>query len=104
MIEARHVLHATMTILLLAAARPCDAQVRTTGQIVGTARDPSGAVVPNADIEVTDVGTANRQTGKTGAEGGFVFPALQPGRYRILATAPGFGPAGIAEVGGQTRR
>src|SRR5437660_9398700 len=104
MIEAKHVLGATATILCLAAALPCDAQVRTTGQIVGTAKDPSGAVVPNADIEVTDIGTANRQTGKTGPEGGFIFPALQPGRYRILATASGFEPAVIAEVIVETGR
>jgi hypothetical protein len=78
--------------------------VCTTGQIVGTAKDPSGAVVPNAEIEVTDAGTANRQTGKTGPDGGFVFPALQPGRYRILATATGFEPAVIEEVIVETGR
>src|SRR5215510_5367313 len=93
-----------LTVMGLAVALPSHAQVRTTGQIVGTAKDPSGGVVPNAEIEVTDVGTGNRIANKTGAEGGFVFPALQPGRYRILATATGFQPVVVDEVVVQTGR
>ncbi len=85
-------------------AAPAAAQVRTTGQIVGTVKDPSGAVVPNVDLEVTDVGTGNRQTGKSTDEGGFVFPALQPGHYRMLATATGFEPAVIDDVVVETGR
>src|SRR5204862_7314412 len=41
---------------------------------------------------------------KSGSEGGFVFPALQPGRYRILATATGFEPAVIDAVVVETGR
>lgn len=104
MMTATRVFRAALTVACLAFALPSGAQVRTTGQIVGTARDPSGAVVPNADVEVTDVGTAHRLTSKSGAEGGFVFPALQPGRYRILATAAGFEPALIDEVIVETGR
>jgi hypothetical protein len=67
-------------------------------------RDPSGAVVPNAEIEVTDTSTGNAQTGKSGSEGGFVFPALQPGRYRVLATATGFEPAVVDGIVVETGR
>jgi len=88
-------------LTIAAAAR---AQVRTTGQIVGTVKDPSGAVVPDGDVEVTDVATGNRQTGKSSREGGFVFPALQPGHYRILATAAGFEPAVIPDIVVETGR
>ena len=102
--HAKRAARVVLTIACLAPALPSHAQVRTTGQIVGTAKDPSGAVVPNAEIEVTDVGTANRQTGKTGAEGGFVFPNLQPGHYRILATAPGFEAAVVEDVVVETGR
>jgi hypothetical protein len=104
MTHPRHALCAALAMVCLAVALPSHAQVRTTGQIVGTAKDPSGAVVPNADVEVTDVGTANRQTGKTGPDGGFVFPNLQPGHYRILATAVGFEPAVVEDVVVETGR
>src|SRR5262245_26865684 len=86
------------TLICLVVAAPLHAQVRSTGQIVGTVKDPSGAVVPNAAVELTDVGTGNRQAGKSSDAGGFVFPALQPGRYTILATATGFEPAAIDVV------
>jgi len=89
---------------LACPAAPAAAQVRTTGQIVGTVKDPSGAVVPNAAIEVTDTATGNVQTARSSSEGGFVFPALQPGRYRVLATATGFEPAVLDAVVVETGR
>jgi len=65
-------------------------QVRTTGQIIGTVHDPSGAVVPKAIVEATDIGTGISATTTSSEQGGFVFPALQPGHYRLLVTAPNF--------------
>jgi hypothetical protein len=88
----------------IAVAAPAGAQVRTTGQIVGTVKDSSGAVVPNVAVEVTDVATGTRHTSQSGSEGGFVFPTLQPGHYRVLATAAGFEPAVIDDVVVETGR
>ena len=59
------------------------AQGRTAGQIVGTVKDASGAVVPKADLVLIDNGTGATTETKSGADGGFVFPNLQPGRYQI---------------------
>jgi len=100
----RRALTALVLIALMCAAAPARGQVRTTGQIVGTVKDPSGAVVPNAAVEVTDTATGNVQSAKSGGEGGFVFPALQPGRYRILATAIGFEPAVVDGIVVETGR
>ena len=74
------------------------AQGRTTGQIVGTVKDPSGAVVPKADLILIDNGTGATVEAKSGADGNFVFPNLQPGRYHITATFQGFTPVTIQEV------
>ena len=68
------------------------AQGRTTGQIVGTVKDASGAVVPKADLILIDNGTGATTEAKSGSDGGFVFPNLQPGRYQITATVPGLQP------------
>jgi hypothetical protein len=78
--------------------------VRTTGQIVGTVYDPSGAVVPKASVEVTDIGTGIAVTATSNDQGGFVFPALQPGNYRVLVTATGFEPALVDNVTIETAR
>ena len=80
------------------------AQGRVTGQIVGTVKDSSGAVVPKADLVLIDNGTGSTVETKSGAEGNFVFPNLQPGRYQITATFQGFNPVTIQEVVVETAR
>jgi hypothetical protein len=74
------------------------AQTRTTGQIVGTVKDATGAVIPNAVVVLVDAGTGNTAETKSGGEGGFVFPNLQPGTYTITATAQGFQPVTLQKV------
>ncbi len=53
----------TLLFLLLVVCpllpSPGMAQTRTTGQIVGTVKDATGAVVPNAEIVLIDTGTGN---------------------------------------------
>lgn len=58
--------------------------------ISGTVTDPSGAVVPNAQVELRSVATA--WTGKvtTGGDGLFRFPNLQQGAYELHVSAAGF--------------
>ena len=62
-----------------------------TGQISGTVKDPTGAVVPNATITVTntDQGAVVR-TVTTSAGGDFSAPLLPVGRYSLTVEAPGF--------------
>ena len=80
------------------------AQGRTTGSIIGTVKDASGAVVPKAALILIDMGTSLTAESESGADGGFVFPNLQPGRYQITATFAGFQPVTLQEVVVQTGR
>src|SRR5262245_48937534 len=73
------------------------AQITTTG-IRGIVRDPNGAVVPNATIKVTDNATGIEQTIVTSSDGGFLFPNLQFGAYKLTVTANGFQSSVIASV------
>ncbi|MBI1762562.1 MAG: carboxypeptidase regulatory-like domain-containing protein [Acidobacteria bacterium] len=73
------------------------AQITTTG-IRGIVRDPNGAVVPNATVKATDNATGVEQTTVTSSDGGFIFPALQFGSYKIAVTATGFQNSVIAAV------
>ncbi|HET8548322.1 MAG TPA: carboxypeptidase regulatory-like domain-containing protein [Bryobacteraceae bacterium] len=56
----------------------------------GTVHDPSGAVIPRADIEITNTGTAATRVLKTDEQGRYRDPALVPGDYELRVSAPGF--------------
>ena len=60
------------------------------GQIVGSVRDQSGAVVPGATVTVTETGTGLARNMTAGSDGAFVFPNLRPTSYIISAEASGF--------------
>src|SRR5262245_23780402 len=80
------------------------AQNRITGQVVGTVKDSSGAVVAGAELVLIDVATGVSAEAKSGKDGGFVFPNLQPGKYTLTATLSGFQPITLQEVEVQTSR
>jgi hypothetical protein len=66
------------------------AQVRATGEIHGVVKDPSGAVIQAAQVELTDQATGITKTTKTGDDGTFVFFSLTFGKYQVKVTTPGF--------------
>src|SRR5258708_37234215 len=65
------------------------AQVTTAG-LVGTVHDPSGAVIANAKVEITNKGTGLTRAADTGSSGDFVINSLQPGTYSVKVEAPSF--------------
>src|SRR5579863_4687162 len=81
---------AVAIVCLLVLATNGKAQVQTTTSISGTVSDPSGAMVPNAMVTITNQGTGAEQTSKTNASGFYSFPSLVPGTYRIAVTKSGF--------------
>jgi hypothetical protein len=68
------------------AARPAHGQAATTGVIVGTVTDQTGAVVPGADIVVTEVATGIKHTVKSDAEGRYEVLALPSNEARVNVT------------------
>ena len=73
---------------LLGACAPVWAQA--TGEISGTVRDASGAVVPGTEIKATQTATGAVRTVTSGADGGFALPNLSIGPYLLEATKQGF--------------
>lgn len=67
-----------------------EASAQTLAQISGVVTDPSGAVIPNASVMVTNTATNGVRTVTTNANGLYSFPDLVPGNYNVQATAPGF--------------
>lgn len=60
-----------------------------TGTIAGTVTDPSGAVVANAAVTVTNTNTGITKTLHSDSNGDFVASALQFGNYVVSANASG---------------
>jgi hypothetical protein len=58
--------------------------------IVGTVTDPSGAVMPNVNITVTNTETSWTRTIPTNDSGQYVVPNIQIGHYSVRAEASGF--------------
>ena len=63
---------------------------QTTGEIRGTARDQSGAVVPQAKVTAVLTGTDTARVATTGSDGAFEIPELVVGTYNVTAEAKGF--------------
>ncbi len=68
------------------------------GTILGTVTDPSGSVVPNVAITITDVDTNTARTSATNDTGQYVVPGLPIGHYKVTAKASGFGTAERAGI------
>jgi TonB family protein len=63
---------------------------KATGNISGTVQDPSGAVIPGANVTALNLETHDRISVYTRGDGSFEFPAIPTGRYQLEATKPGF--------------
>ena len=99
---------AAVAALALISAIPhiLTAQTTTTGAINGTIKDPSGASVGAASIQVKNDGTDAELTVIADGEGFFSAGQLQPGSYTVTITATGFteykATSVIVEVGKTT--
>ncbi|HZB87770.1 MAG TPA: carboxypeptidase regulatory-like domain-containing protein [Terracidiphilus sp.] len=78
--------------LLLCCAAAAFAQAGR-GSINGTISDPNGAAIPGADVALLDSATGTTQHTVSNAAGQYSFIALNPGQFRVTASAAGFGSA-----------
>ncbi len=60
------------------------------GGISGTVTDPTGAVVPNAAVTVTNLGTGEVRHLQSDQKGDYLLENLEPVTYKIEVDAPGF--------------
>ena len=81
-------------------------QAQTTAQLTGTVIDPTGGVIPNAQVTLLNEATGTPRVVQTNDEGLYAFPALTPGSYTVKVVAKGFQPkeiTGIVLHAGDTR-
>jgi hypothetical protein len=63
----------------------------TGGAITGSVVDPSGAVIPNATVRITDKARGQVLTAQTTSAGSYLFPNVPVGAYTVTIEASGFG-------------
>ena len=76
--------------ILSFAAQLASAQSGNAGSISGTVTDPSGALLPNASVEITNPVSQYSRTANTDKTGRFNFSNIPFNSYHFTVTAPGF--------------
>ncbi|MGB9147216.1 MAG: TonB-dependent receptor [Acidobacteriaceae bacterium] len=77
-------------VSFLFAAASGLAQSAGTGAIAGVVTDQSGAVIPDATIQVTNLGTGATHVINSTSDGRFTAALLQPGTYNLKVSKAGF--------------
>ena len=67
-----------------------NAQGSTNASVLGTVADSSGAVIPNASVQVKNVATGQSRQTPTDAQGRYTIADLPVGSYEAQASAQGF--------------
>ncbi|MBL8211913.1 MAG: TonB-dependent receptor [Bryobacterales bacterium] len=83
----RKALHAVLALCLSASLTFGQ---ETTGSITGEIKDPSGSVVPGAQIQATNLDTGAEFKATSDDAGLYNLPLLRAGRYRMTVEAAGF--------------
>ena len=90
----RTTLQLCLSLPTLAAATILSPSVlaqNATTSLRGTIKDPAGAVVPGAMVDLNDKASGQKLTTKANANGEYSFTQIPPATYTITAIASGFG-------------
>ena len=79
-----------LSLGLLICAVPSRAQLGNSGSIEGVVKDPSGAAVPNAKVEISYPVSGYRREATTGVDGAFRFSNVPFNSYHLVVSAEGF--------------
>jgi len=94
---------AAMAALILGGTIPCCAQVVGAG-IEGTVKDSTGAGLPDASVEISNLETGMERKLVTDTGGRYSAPSISVGKYRVTASKDGFKTqvkTGIELIAGQ---
>src|SRR6201994_1579629 len=90
--------HRLQLLVALFAATAVAAFGQSTASLSGTVTDPTGAAVPNAHVVVHSLATGADRPVDTDSAGLYAAPALEPGDYSVVGTAPGFSKETVPKV------
>src|SRR2546430_15107548 len=81
--KTRRALAVTFLVFGILVAPSSNAQIANTGSVQGTVSDPSGAMLVDARVTLVSQDTGAAQSAQTDAAGGFAFPIVPAGQYRL---------------------
>ncbi|MGA8867101.1 MAG: carboxypeptidase-like regulatory domain-containing protein [Candidatus Sulfotelmatobacter sp.] len=88
-----------ITAIALMLISQASAQGGATGAITGTVQDTTGAIIANAEVQITNQDTKLlERTVKTGADGSFTAPLLPVGTYTVTIHSAGFAQADFPNI------
>src|SRR5215468_3946083 len=79
-----------IAVLLVAIISPILRAQIDVGGVAGTVKDPTGALVPNADLTLTNEATGVAQKIRSSSSGTYVFQAVPAGSYELKVEVSGF--------------
>jgi Carboxypeptidase regulatory-like domain len=79
-----------MLLCIAGLVPPAAMAQQATANVTGVVKDPAGAAVPNAQVELTNVNTGVVRKTATNSDGVYDFPSVVPGSYSMQASASGF--------------
>jgi hypothetical protein len=88
--HARVLLGTLLALTLLGLTSTSQAQTIAGGQIVGVVQDPTGAVIPGAQVVVRNVATGTERTLTTSEVGRYQALNLRSGEYEVTVEQTGF--------------
>jgi hypothetical protein len=63
---------------------------QASSQITGQVTDATGAVIPGAEISISNLETGAERSASSGEQGSYRIPALPPGMYSVAVSKEGF--------------
>jgi hypothetical protein len=85
--------YSILALVFLFSAATSWAQGGSSGSIEGVVKDPSGAAVPNATVEISYAISGYTRTTTTGSDGSFRFTNVPFNTYHTIISAAGFASA-----------
>ncbi|MFZ0762174.1 MAG: carboxypeptidase-like regulatory domain-containing protein, partial [Candidatus Sulfotelmatobacter sp.] len=85
-----------LLVVCVGAALPALSQSTSTGTVVGSITDQSGAAVPGATFTLTDVATNVVRKTTTNQDGRYIIVDVNPGHYNVAVAKAGFATSKVA--------
>jgi hypothetical protein len=80
-----------LVLSIVGLGQPLMAQSVTAGDIQGVVTDTTGAVIPNAQVTVKNLGSGEVKTTASSGSGSYHVALLAPGTYTVTVMLAGFG-------------
>ncbi|MGC1619318.1 MAG: carboxypeptidase-like regulatory domain-containing protein [Candidatus Acidiferrum sp.] len=94
----RTIFSAFLLIGVFALAVSAGAQTSTTGTVLGTVADQSGAAISGATVILRNTATNNQSTQTSNAAGQYTFVNVAPGSYEVTVKKDGFRTSNVTAL------